>query len=415
MVNKIKLYFLLGVAAFLTSINGQAQTKVLFLGNSFTYVNNCNTLFAGFCSAAGIPFTVDINAQAGMAVADEQIVGHVNDAVSQSKITSKKWDYIVVQDNQGDYVNSAGIPGACGSANVALYNKIKANNACTRIIYFGGWGPVGGVTTGDNTTACIDRIHTNMCYLNNNVDQSAPKEPEIVAPIGKAWITSMSQMPSVNLYYSDNVHPGLPGSYLAAATIFTTIFKQDPSNLSYTGGLAASTASSLRAIAYSTVTNPTNSAATKLDYYTPTITVNGNVLTASGTYSAYQWYFNGSPVGTNSNTYTALQSGKYQVEVTNSAGCKMRSFMKTVTVTGTGIIEEEIENADLIPVTMNVFDLVSDATGQISVFDMQGKQTLSIRKDFGTARIDLNNISKGLYIVQFSSENKSWVQKVMTR
>lgn len=410
----VRSLFIFG-AGIVTSFAVQAQTKVLFLGNSFTYTYNVNTLFAGFCSSAGIPVTVDINAQAGMAVADEQIVGHVNDPTSQSKINSVNWDYIVVQDNQGDYVNSAGIPSVCGQANVALYNQIKANYPCTRIIYFAGWGPAGGVFTGDNASACIDRIHTNMLYLNNNVDGTAPKEPEIVTPIGKAWNASLSQLPGVNLFYADNVHPSLEGSYLAAATIFTTIFKRDPSGLSYTGGVSASTASTMRAIAYSTVTNATNFSATQLSYYTPTISVNGNVLTASGSYSNYQWYFNGSPVGANSNTYTALQSGSYQVEATNSAGCKIRSFVKAVTVTGTGIAEETIKNIELIPVSENVFDLVSDATGQISVFDMQGKQILAIKKEFGSAQIDLNRTSKGLYIVQFTSENKHWTQKVLAR
>ncbi len=84
------------IPALFFILNVQAQTKVLFLGNSFTYTFDVPALFNGFATAAGISVTIDQNTQAGMAVADEQITGHVNDPVSQSKITSQQWDYIVV-------------------------------------------------------------------------------------------------------------------------------------------------------------------------------------------------------------------------------------------------------------------------------------------------------------------------------
>jgi len=243
-----------------------AQTKVLFLGNSFTYMYDVPALFAGMASSAGISVFVDENTQAGMAVANESIIGHASDAVSQAKIVSQDWDYIVVQDNQGNYVNTIGsLPSACGNANVTLYNQIKANNPCTRIIYTAEWGPAGGVYSGDNTINCINRIHGNMLFLNDNIGN------EIVSPIGKSWITSFSSLPSVNLYYSDNVHPSLEGCYLTAATLFTTIFKYNPTALSYTGGVSSTTASAMRSIAYSTVTNPSYMSTTDLGSYTPTI------------------------------------------------------------------------------------------------------------------------------------------------
>lgn len=407
MKNRMKKFLLLGIT-ILISVTSQAQTKILFLGNSFTYTYNIPTLFEGLANSAGISVYVDVNAQAGMAVADEQIVGHVNDAVSQSKIASQNWDYIVVQDNMGDYVNSVGVISSnCGNANVTLYNQIKANNPCTRIIYFAGWGPVGGVYNGDNTTACIDRIHGNMIFLNNNIGN------EIVTPIGKSWNASFTQLPSVNLFYSDNVHPSLEGSYLAAATIFTTIFKQDPTNLSYTGGVNTTTATTMRSIAYSTVTNATYLSTTHLSNYTPTISVNGNVLTASGSYSNYQWYLNGSPVGTNSNTYTALQTGNYQVEATNAAGCLIRSFVKPVTVVMTGIVEELATNFELLPVANNVFDFVSGARGTISIFDTQGKMLASFEKTDDHMQLDLSNNAHGVYLIVLTNSSMNVSRKIM--
>ena len=53
----------------------------------------------------------------------------------------------------------------------------------------------------------------------------------------------------------------------------------------------------------------------------PTITSNGNVLTASSA-TTYQWYVDGVLIpGATSQTYTATQSGAYVVRVTDSNGC----------------------------------------------------------------------------------------------
>jgi len=404
MKNKITLI----CSILITSFTCEAQTKVLFLGNSFTYMYDVPALFSGLASSAGISVFVDENTQAGMAVANESIVGHAADPISQAKIVSQNWDYIVVQDNQGNYVNTIGsIPSACGNANITLYNQIKAHNPCTRIIYLAEWGPVGGVYSGDNTTNCINRIHGNMIYLNDNIGN------EIVSPIGKSWITSFSSLPSVNLYYSDNVHPSLEGCYLTAATVFTTIFKYNPTSLTYTGGVSASTASTMRSIAYSTVTNPSYLTATDLALYTPTISVLGNVLTASGSYSNYQWYFNGSPVGTNSNTHTATASGMYQVEVTNASGCLMRSFTKDITLVTTGISENSANQFEFIPLQNNVFDLISNENGTISVYDMQGKLLQSSVKTESHELVDLSNNPQGIYLVTLINSNTKVSKKIM--
>lgn len=55
---------------------------------------------------------------------------------------------------------------------------------------------------------------------------------------------------------------------------------------------------------------------------TPSITFSGGSLN-TGTYSSYQWYFNGAEIsGATSSSHTPIEGyGEYQVEVTNSNGC----------------------------------------------------------------------------------------------
>lgn len=412
-MKKIILFLL--TISLIIDVNAQT-TKVLFLGNSFTFTFDIPELFKQLSISAGMPVFVDKYSQAGMAVANEQIIGHINDPISQAKIASQQWDYVVVQDNMGDYVNSIGvIPSAVGNANVTLYNQIKANNPCTRIVYFAGWCPEGGVFSGDNTQNCINRIYGNTLFLNNAIGQ------EIVTPIGKAWNTSLIQMPSVDLYHTDNVHPSLVGSYLAAATIFTSILKRDPTGLTYSAGINTTTAQNLRQIAYNTVINPVIFSETKLNTYTPTISANGNILTSSGSSSlfSFQWFLNNTtPVGSNSNTYTATTQGYYSVTLTNnSSGCPFTSFPVNVTTVGVNFIENDIENNGFLITPISYgnrnYELKSKQLGQITIYNLQGKLIKTYQKLTNNIVVDFSNLTTGMYVVSLVNEYHLFSQKIV--
>ena len=136
-------------------------------------------------------------------------------------------------------------------------------------------------------------------------------------------------------------------------------------------------------------------------------------MTASGSYSNYQWYFNGSPVGINSNTYTATASGMYQVEVTNASGCLMRSFTKDVTLITTGIAETSTTDFELIPLSNNAFDLVSTENGLVTIYDMQGKLLQSVEKTDAHVFIDLSANSEGVYLVSLINNKTKTCKKIM--
>lgn len=61
---------------------------------------------------------------------------------------------------------------------------------------------------------------------------------------------------------------------------------------------------------------------------TPTVSAsaNHNTLSVTGTFTSYQWYKDGSPInGANGQSFTATQTGNYEVEVTDANGCMGRS------------------------------------------------------------------------------------------
>ncbi len=70
-----------------------------------------------------------------------------------------------------------------------------------------------------------------------------------VVHAGRAFALSIAKRPDVNLYDPDKRHPSLAGTYLGAATVLATIYKVNPTNLTYNAGLPADVAAHLRAVA----------------------------------------------------------------------------------------------------------------------------------------------------------------------
>lgn len=75
----------------------------------------------------------------------------------------------------------------------------------------------------------------------------------LVIPAGLAFAKSVTQRPTLNLYVDDLRHPSMAGTYLAACTVYASLFGKSPVGLSYTAGLDAATARFLQGVAWDTV------------------------------------------------------------------------------------------------------------------------------------------------------------------
>jgi hypothetical protein len=75
----------------------------------------------------------------------------------------------------------------------------------------------------------------------------------LVIPAGLAFANAIKQRPSLNLYAGDKRHPSLAGTYLAASTVYASVFKKSPVDLAHTAGLDADTVKFLQSVAWQTV------------------------------------------------------------------------------------------------------------------------------------------------------------------
>jgi hypothetical protein len=75
----------------------------------------------------------------------------------------------------------------------------------------------------------------------------------LVIPAGLAFAKAIAMRPDVELYVADKRHPTLAGTYLAAATVYATLYRKSPVGLSYTAGLSPELATLLQTAAWETV------------------------------------------------------------------------------------------------------------------------------------------------------------------
>lgn len=211
--------------------------RVLFIGNSYTYVNDLPTVFTRLAKSGG--HNVQTGLLAGGGWTFEM---HLQAARTQETLTSSHWDYVVLQEqSEIPAILSAREQSMFPSAR-ELVAEIRAVDAVP--IFFQTWGHLDG----DKIYGIPD--YAAMQYaLDEGYRQIGQELGVTVAPVGDAWWQANHQQLALELWQPDNSHPTAQGTYLAACVFYKTIFGESPVGLAYTGGLATETVRKLQALA----------------------------------------------------------------------------------------------------------------------------------------------------------------------
>ncbi len=391
------------ILSILTSLGCKAQDtiKVLFIGNSFTFAENMPDLFRNIADSAGYKIKTQMYAPGGVSVGDisQGTQAHMNNPIVYENIRSDKWDYVVLQDNQGRFVLDYGqfpTSSLVIQGHKQIRDSVIKNNPCAKMVWFEGWALKNGMPPYGNTgIEMIERIAANYRFMNDSLRQ-------IIAPIGGAWKNIIQSNPSIDLWSPDEAHPSLAGSFLTANVIYATIFKDNPTYSLANGGLAANTALLLKQIAWQTLNDSFPNI--NLQSITPDIQWQNNQLTA-GNYQHYFWYKNMQwlPIMT-TNTLNVSQSGHYYLIAENSVGCKLKSISQHIIITNINEIESQ-NNIHIYPNPAQT--ALNIETTKESVFpltirlkNMNAQCVKKVKLQNNNLTIDINELSSGLYFME---------------
>lgn len=243
----------------------QAEDKILFIGNSYTYAYSDPGMNAQ--KAGGVPGIFSAMARAGghgnpmvvmRAVGGKDFKFHSQSAATQSTIKSQPWNYVVLQDYSTEpthYVDSRHSIANQRKFGLKLYDEIMTNNPHTQVILYETWSrPVAnkkyirGISASNSfaSTAEMQReLRTNYLTLARLMEATNPDGPAVmVAPVGDAWqnaggLLSPTNSDFVNLFKKDKYHGNDNGYYLAAAVFYSSIYGVSPHGLSKTPAVEA--------------------------------------------------------------------------------------------------------------------------------------------------------------------------------
>jgi len=184
-----------------------SAARVLFIGNSYTYVNDLPATFQKLARSLGNDVTAEFTAVPGFTLRQ-----HSTYQDTLSKISSAKWDYVVLQEQSQMPLNNASVIATSMTPYAKQLSALaRQANPSVKIVMFETWGRRDGDYAG------------NQALINATYQQVAADTGASVAPVGVAWSAVRQSDPDIDLYIGDGTHPSLQGTYLAACVFYDVV------------------------------------------------------------------------------------------------------------------------------------------------------------------------------------------------
>jgi hypothetical protein len=184
-------------------------TRILFIGNSLTYVNDVPGILQALADAAG----GEKLAIETIGVPNYALIDHWIDGVAQKEIDKGGWAYVVMQQGW----TPAGVCRDTLRLAATLFSQ-HISRVGAKPVMFEPWVPAA--------RASQNQFLTSM----ESYRLAAEDVNAVVFPVAEAWLEATTRNPDLALY-SDGLHATPVGSYLAALVMYTRIFNRSPVGL----------------------------------------------------------------------------------------------------------------------------------------------------------------------------------------
>jgi hypothetical protein len=182
--------------------------RVLFIGNSLTYLNDLPWTLSRMALAVGDTIQASMVAVGDFALIDHYLGG----STALAEIRSRQWDYVILQQGPSS------VPINRDSLIIAtqLFDaEIKRAGARTALYM---------VWPSRDRFAFFDAVRASYQAAADTVNG-------IFMPAGRAWLTAWETDPNLPLYHQDGLHSSALGTYLAALVIYERLTGHDARSL----------------------------------------------------------------------------------------------------------------------------------------------------------------------------------------
>jgi hypothetical protein len=205
--------------------------RVLFVGNSYTYVNDLPKMLAELARAGGqAPLAHDRETPGGCTLEK-----HWKDGKAAHKIQAGPWDYVVLQEHSLRPLTDRRLMFDYAARLDGEVKKAKA-----KTLLYQTWA---------RQDTPEKQPELSRAYLDLGRELKAD-----VVPVGAAWERALKEGAGPALHSQDRSHPSKAGTYLAACVFYGVIYGKSPEGLpGAAGGLGDEDARRLQAVAWKAV------------------------------------------------------------------------------------------------------------------------------------------------------------------
>ena len=174
-------------------------------------------------------FTVGRHADCEMiAGGGMRFMQHASSGEVLTALQTGQWDYVVLQgqSQEGAFPDGQFMQEVYPYART-LDSLAKVYNSDTEVLFFMTWGYRYGDPMNCPYYDAFCTFESMSLRLRENYCMMARDFSSSVVPVGVAWLRSVQQDSTVVLHSSDNSHPSLNGTYLAACCFYGLVFGEE--------------------------------------------------------------------------------------------------------------------------------------------------------------------------------------------
>lgn len=409
---KMKLTLLTAFLSLALTGYSQVAKHVLFIGNSYTSVNNLPLMVKNQAESVGDELIFDVNAPGGY-----RLLQHATNALTLEKIHAAEWDYVVLQEQSQlpAFPEFQKLTELYPYAQ-ALVDTIRAAHSCTEPMFYMTWGRENGDPVNCPNAPWFCTYESMDDSIRATYMHMAEMYQTELAPAGAVWRYLRENHPEIQLYSGDGSHPSVAGTYAAGCAFYATIFKKDPELISWDSTLPASVAAAIRAaakmVAYDEAATWDFSVNPAQADFSHEVSDNTVVFTYSGAAADSVWWnFGDGYTSAEFNpVHTYLSTDTFEVALVSYACGQSDTLSQNVViaaVSGTGEIIAQ-PGIEIFPNPAGNQIRVALQTGMAyvdySITNINGKRVESGGNALLPASFDVSGLSPGVYILSIRTE-----------